>query len=184
MNSKLEPHFDDIKNRYINGETLKQISLYYNVYPGCVGRLLVKYNVKIHKKGQRQGAQPWNKGKIVLDKNQKINNSIENFTTGNIQKYSEQTIRYHAKRILISKNGNCCSICNTTTWNEKPVPLVCDHIDGNSTNNEFSNFRLVCCNCDAQLDTFKSKNRGKGRKYDREYYKKQILACAGVGSPN
>ena len=56
----------------------------------------------------------------------------------------------------------------------KPVPLVCDHISGNSSDNEIENFRLVCCNCDAQLPTFKSKNRGNGRSYDRNYRRKQV----------
>ena len=48
-----------------------------------------------------------------------------------------------------------------------------NNIDGNSLNNEISNFRLVCPNCDAQLPTFKPKNIGNGRKYDREYHKRK-----------
>lgn len=85
----------------------------------------------------------------------------------------EATARKHAKRYLISKNGNVCSICNLSVWINNPIPLVCDHIDGDNKNNEITNFRLVCCNCDAQLPTFKSKNRGKGRQYDREYMNKR-----------
>jgi hypothetical protein len=85
----------------------------------------------------------------------------------------EATARKHAKRYLIHKNGNKCSICGIEEWNGQPAPLVCDHIDGNSNSNGIDNFRLVCCNCDAQLPTFKSKNKGSGRQYDREYMNKR-----------
>ena len=46
---------------------------------------------------------------------------------------------------------------------DKSIPLVIDHVDGNSDNHSFNNFRLVCRNCDGQLDTFVGKNKGKGR---------------------
>ena len=28
---------------------------------------------------------------------------------------------------------------------------------------------MICPNCDSQLPTYKSKNKGKGREYDKEY---------------
>lgn len=98
-----------------------------------------------------------------------IERTISMVESGELKKHSEVSIRRHMKRYLLHKNGNTCSICSTSVWFGVPVPLVCDHIDGDSTNSDINNFRLVCCNCDALLDTFKSKNKGKGRKYDREY---------------
>ena len=56
-----------------------------------------------------------------------------------------------------------CEICGLSEWMGKEIPLIADHIDGNSENNKVLNYRLVCPNCDAQLPTFKGKNRGKGR---------------------
>jgi hypothetical protein len=171
MKSKLEPFLNDIRQRYLNGETAKNICLTYKVYPGSVIEFLRKKGIKIRGNHRRPGAIPWNKDKPISLK-KKIQTSKNIFKSKKYLKLSEQTLRSHAKRILIYKNGNICSVCSTSTWNNKPVPLVCDHIDGNPNNNKFINFRLVCCNCDAQLPTFKSKNRGKGRKYDRSYYHK------------
>jgi len=50
------------------------------------------------------------------------------------------------------------SVCN-----EKPIPIVVYHIDVDHSHNKIDNFRMVCCNCDALLPTYKAKNKGKGR---------------------
>jgi hypothetical protein len=53
---------------------------------------------------------------------------------------------------------HCCSICNLSVWNDKPIPLEIDHIDGCHTNNTYTNLRAICPNCHAQTDTYKGKN--------------------------
>ena len=125
--------------------------------------------------GRKKGAIPWNVG---LKKTEEvIQRVVERVESGKLITYSEPAARRIAKKYLIHTQGNICSICNTSEWMGQPVPLVCDHISGDSSDNKIENFRLVCCNCDAQLPTFKSKNRGKGRTYDREYrQKKSVLA--------
>lgn len=85
----------------------------------------------------------------------------------------EATARKHVKCYLIHTYGNICSICGISEWQGQPAPLICDHINGDTKDNRVENFRLVCCNCDAQLPTYKSKNRGKGRSYDKEYHRKR-----------
>jgi hypothetical protein len=74
------------------------------------------------------------------------------------------------KRAKIRETGIICSVCLLTEWMGKPIPLVLDHIDGHSENNDWDNLRLVCGNCDMQLDTYKSKNKGNGRYNRRKRY--------------
>jgi hypothetical protein len=50
------------------------------------------------------------------------------------------------------------------------LAFVLDHLDGDATNNARDNVRLVCPNCDSQLPTFKSRNRGNGRAWRRQRY--------------
>lgn len=119
--------------------------------------------------GWQKGKESPLKGKSFPEK--KIQTSIEYFENMLYKECVETVSRRHARRLLIHIKGNVCSICDTTMWQGKPVPLVCDHISGDSTDNSLDNFRLVCCNCDGQLPTYKSKNKGRGRKYDREYRK-------------
>jgi len=75
------------------------------------------------------------------------------------------------KKYLIFKYGHKCMICNHEKWMEQDIPLILDHIDGNSDNNCLSNMRIICGNCDMLLPTYKGKNKGNGRHYRRERYK-------------
>lgn len=89
---------------------------------------------------------------------------LEKFKAG--IKLQDRTI----KGLLLETRGHKCEICNTIEWNGKPVPLVLDHISGDSNDSSESNLRLVCGNCDMQLPTYKSKNKGNGRHYRRKRY--------------
>jgi len=68
-----------------------------------------------------------------------------------------------AKKLLIELRGHQCEICGIKIWRWLPVPLVFDHIDGDSSNWAISNCRVVCGNCDMQLPTYKSKNKNSSR---------------------
>jgi len=74
------------------------------------------------------------------------------------------------RSIMLKCEENRCKICSNDTWNDKPIPLVVDHIDGNSDNNYKTNLRLICNNCDAQLSTYKARNKGNGRHFRRKRY--------------
>jgi hypothetical protein len=71
---------------------------------------------------------------------------------------------------VLETQGHRCAICGTSIWRDQPVPLVLDHIDGDAGNWRLSNLRYICPNCDAQLPTFKSRNRGNGRAARRRRY--------------
>ena len=79
-----------------------------------------------------------------------------------------------AKRYLLETRGFQCEICGCKEWCGKSIPLIMDHIDGNSNNNKLINLRLVCGNCDMQLPTYKSKNRGNGRHLRKTRYQKGV----------
>ncbi|CAM3326786.1 HNH endonuclease [Mycobacterium frederiksbergense] len=76
-------------------------------------------------------------------------------------------IRVH----IAAEQSGCCAICGRDPlWAGLPLTLVLDHIDGNPDNNRRDNLRLVCPNCDSQLPTYKSRNRGSGRAFRRQRY--------------
>jgi hypothetical protein len=112
--------------------------------------------------GQKKGCVPWNKNKTFTK--QTLVKLIDTIESGRYKTHSDTSIRRLIRSYLIHKHGHKCMICGLSEWMEVKLPLVCDHIDGNSTNNNLDNFRIICNNCDSILPTFKGKNKGNGRK--------------------
>jgi hypothetical protein len=78
---------------------------------------------------------------------------------------------HYIREYIADAQSRCCAICGAPSiWLELPLALVMDHIDGDPTNNCRENLRLICPNCDSQLATYKSRNRGKGRHFRRQRY--------------
>lgn len=75
------------------------------------------------------------------------------------------------RRYVIRRDGDVCSVCGLGEWRGLPIPLEVHHLDGNGSNSVPSNVTLMCPNCHAQTDTFRSKNRGNGRFARAERYR-------------
>lgn len=58
-------------------------------------------------------------------------------------------------------NPGCRFHTDPLKWNGKPLPLILDHENGNNRDNQTSNLRYLCPNCDAQLPTRGGANRGR-----------------------
>ena len=69
------------------------------------------------------------------------------------------------RRQLTILHGYKCSICNLSNWQDKPITLIVDHINGDASNNFPENLRLLCPNCNSQTSTFSGRNKGNGRKF-------------------
>jgi len=77
---------------------------------------------------------------------------------------SGSTLRKWTKRYI----KYICEECNNLGYyNNKPLTLQLDHINGNNTDNRVENLRYLCPNCHAQTDTY----CGKGTREKEKLYK-------------
>ncbi len=73
---------------------------------------------------------------------------------------NEPTIR---KLVKLTQEYKCVSCGVGETYNNLPIVLQVDHIDGNSDNNLPPNLRLLCPNCHSQTKSYSGRNKGSGR---------------------
>jgi len=53
-----------------------------------------------------------------------------------------------------------CESCLRSIWNDRPISLELDHVNGRREDNRLENLRILCPNCHAQTDTYRGKNIG------------------------
>ena len=70
----------------------------------------------------------------------------------------------HIHRYILEKQGYKCAVCGVKDYNNLPITLELDHINGNSADNSEDNLQCLCPNCHSQTPTYRSKNKGNGRK--------------------
>lgn len=105
----------------------------------------------------------------VKDRIEKYQIDISHFNYQTPQKRNENNIFIEnstASQATLRKwyiKGNytpyVCSICGQEAfWQEKPLTLILDHINGKNHDDRLENLRWVCPNCNQQLDTTNGKN--------------------------
>lgn len=75
--------------------------------------------------------------------------------------------RSRLKRRLIKEGllEDKCSVCGQLPmWNEKPLTLQIDHINGISNDNRIENLRIICPHCHSQTENFAGRNKGRNNK--------------------
>lgn len=86
------------------------------------------------------------------------------------------------RRYKLEKANYQCEKCG---WGEKNLftntyPLEIHHIDGNYKNNKEENLQVLCPNCHALTENYKSANKN-GRSGREKYYEKKIKYCIDCG---
>lgn len=68
------------------------------------------------------------------------------------------------KAKFIEKRNYECNICGISEWNNSPIVLELNHINGDNRDNRWENLRLLCPNCHSQTGTFRGRNINSGHK--------------------
>lgn len=78
---------------------------------------------------------------------------VENSTYANISRLKSRLINEDRLKYV-------CAICgNNGFWNNQPLTLTLDHINGKHLDHRIENLRFLCPNCHSQTETFSGKNK-------------------------
>jgi len=71
----------------------------------------------------------------------------------------DQLSRVEKKKAVLAEQGGVCLRCGLNEWLGEPLTLELDHADGNHSNNDRSNLRVLCPNCHSQTPTYCKQKR-------------------------
>lgn len=94
---------------------------------------------------------------------------IEKWLSGDISVTWISTTREpkdFVKKYLLETRGDRCEECGFDRKRPDGTSKIqMDHIDGDYTNNEITNLKLLCPNCHDDTETYGAKNKNGGRRY-------------------
>ena len=127
-------------------EAAAKLNLHFNTFK----RYAVEAGVYSPNKGRKGGSKP------KTDGNGKI--PLQEILDGLHPQY--QTYKLKKRLIKAGMKQNICEECGIREYNGKHLECELDHIDGNRTNHNIDNLKMLCPNCHSQTHTFRFK-RGK-----------------------
>ena len=86
--------------------------------------------------------------------------TIKEFIEKNCVKNGEYSARGRIKKRLLAEGiieNTCSNCCQKGTWDDKPLVMILDHINGVSNDHRIENLRMLCPNCNSQLPTHAGK---------------------------
>ncbi|UWF79065.1 MAG: NinG protein [Bacteriophage sp.] len=132
----------------------------------------ISYSEVLRKMGYHEmGGGPWNslKKKIKMFNIDTSHFKGKSHGTSNTIKYDIDAVLVKnspyvnlgslKKRLIKEKNFEYkCAICGIDSWQNKPISLHLDHINGINNDHRIENLRFLCPNCHSQTDTYCGRN--------------------------
>jgi len=135
------------KNKISDEEIISQFSITPHI--GKIAHTFNIPHITVWRRLKRLGLTPNSRGGKKLNLQEVLSGLHPYYPTIKLKK------RLLKEKIL----ENVCSICGITKWNDKPINMQLDHINGISTDHRLENLRMICPNCHSQTETYCGKNK-------------------------
>jgi 5-methylcytosine-specific restriction endonuclease McrA len=142
-----EQIIDACKNSITMTDACSKVQLHWNTFRRRAIQLNV-FKLNQGRKGINRPDTEYAFGKKVY--------KLQDILDGKHPQYQSNKLR--TRLINTGVKEHKCEICKLTEWNNFPIPLELNHIDGNKHNHLLENLEIICPNCHAQTSTYRGKN--------------------------
>ena len=114
-------------------------------------------NMNTFRKYAKQfGCYSTNQSGKGISKNKPVQYELKDILNGLHPQFSTNCLRQRLIKEHVFEYK--CAECGITNWQDRPISLALDHIDGDNSNHKLENLRLLCPNCHALTKTYRIKN--------------------------
>lgn len=164
-------HYSNLYNisREVFSEIVKTSTSYSEIvkkckeYKGVGGHInTIKKRIKLEKINSEhiKDGYDHNKGRSFLSQQVSLDDALKNYFVVNSEYYNKNFLKTLIRRFELKKYE--CEICKLkNVWENKPLSLQLDHINGTNSDNRLENLRWLCPNCHSQTETFSGKTSKK-----------------------
>lgn len=142
---------ETIKNSKTKLEVLKKLGLKIPASYRMLNKYIKLLNIDV---------SHFESGRMIAQKQNPAAELTEILTSNSSFDY-----RYVKRRILEANLLEVkCAMCAITSWQNRPLTLHLDHINGVNNDHRLENLRLLCPNCHSQTETYCGRNQKKTKK--------------------
>ncbi len=76
-----------------------------------------------------------------------------------LKEWGDYTKSSSLKKVLVKERGIKCESCFRIEWEDQPIPLELHHINGDRTDNQKQNLKLLCPNCHALTHNWRNRKQ-------------------------
>lgn len=143
---------NDLKETVKNSKSLREVMIKLGLRPAGGNYQTLKNTIKsLNLETSHFLGKGWAKGRKHSNKRMVLEEVLIKGKLTHSHRLKTRLIKANIKKAV-------CEHCKNSTWQDHPIPLELNHINGDRFDNRLINIEIICPNCHALTPNYRAKN--------------------------